>query len=58
VTVRVGDGAEIYRRLLRRGVIVRPVAAYGLPEHLRVTIGTDTENVRFLDALEGSIYER
>ena len=58
VTVRVGDGAEIYRRLLRRGVIVRPVAAYGLPEHLRVTIGTDPENVRFLDALEESIYAR
>jgi histidinol-phosphate aminotransferase len=58
VTVRVGDGAEIYRRLLRRGVIVRPVGAYGLPEHLRVTIGTDPENVRFLEALEESIYER
>ena len=58
VTVRVGDGAEIYQRLLSRGVIVRPVGAYGLPEHLRVTIGTDAENARFLDALEKSIYER
>ena len=58
VTVRVGDGAEIYRRLLRRGVIVRPVAGYELPEFLRVTIGTDVENTRFLEALEESIYER
>ena len=58
VTVRVGDGAEIYRRLLRRGVIVRPVAGYELPEFLRVTIGTDQENGRFLAALEESIYER
>ena len=58
VTVRVGDGAEIYRRLLRRGVIVRPVAGYELPEFLRVTIGTDAENARFLEALKESIYER
>ena len=58
VTVRVGDGAEIYQRLLRRGVIVRPVAGYGLPEFLRVTIGTDQENARFLAALEESIYAR
>jgi len=58
VTVRVGDGAVIYHRLLRRGVIVRPVAGYELPEFLRVTIGTDAENARFLEALGESIYER
>jgi len=58
VTVRVGDGAEVYRRLLRHGVIVRPIAGYGLPQHLRVTIGTDAENARFLDALRASLYER
>ena len=58
VTVRVGDGAALYQRLLRRGVIVRPVAGYELPEFLRVTIGTDRENERFLDALAESIYER
>jgi len=58
LTVRVGDGAEIYRRLLRHGVIVRPIAGYGLPQHLRVTIGSDAENARFLDALEASLYER
>jgi histidinol-phosphate aminotransferase len=55
VTVRVGDAAQIFQRLLRLGVIVRPVASYGMPEHLRVTIGTASENTRFLDSLKGSL---
>jgi histidinol-phosphate aminotransferase len=50
--VRVGDGGRVYQRLLEQGVIVRPVANYALPEHLRVTIGLPTENRRFLDALK------
>lgn len=49
--VRVGDGAGVYGGLLREGVIVRPVAGYGLPEWLRVTIGLPAENERFLAAL-------
>jgi histidinol-phosphate aminotransferase len=57
VTVRVGDGAEIFRRLLRRGVIVRPIAGYGLPAHLRVTVGTEAENARLLQALEASLHD-
>ena len=52
VSFKVGTGAEIFRRLLKHGVIVRPIAAYGMPEYLRVTIGTDAENARFLSALE------
>ncbi len=44
--------ASAYEDLLRHGVIVRPVANYGLPNHLRVTIGTREENARFLSALE------
>src|SRR6185295_11745943 len=55
ITLRVGKAAEIYKRLLRRGVIVRPVGGYGLPEHLRVTIGTAAENERFLAALAASL---
>ncbi len=51
VTVRVGPAAEVFQRLLRAGVIVRPVAGYGLPEYLRVSIGTEAENRRFLEAL-------
>ena len=41
----------IYEALLRKGVIVRPIANYGLPNHLRISIGTKTENRCFLDAL-------
>jgi histidinol-phosphate aminotransferase len=54
--VRVGKANEIFRRLLKRGVIVRPVGGgYQLPEHLRVTIGTPEENERFLSALAASL---
>ena len=53
VCVKVGDAAEIFQRLLKRAIIVRPIAAYGLPEYLRVTIGTESENERFLTALAG-----
>jgi histidinol-phosphate aminotransferase len=58
ITVRVGKAAEVYKRLLRRGVIVRPVGGpYQLPEHLRVTIGTAPENEKFLGALAASLRE-
>ena len=52
ITVRVGDAAAVYQALLREGVIVRPIAGYGLPEHLRVTVGLPEHNARFLAALE------
>ncbi|MEJ2089873.1 MAG: histidinol-phosphate transaminase [Gammaproteobacteria bacterium] len=52
VAVEVGDAAAVYRALLQEGVIVRPVAEYGLPEHLRVSIGLPDENERFLATLE------
>ncbi len=45
------DAAPVYDALLRKGVIVRPVANYGMPRHLRVTVGTREENDRFLQAL-------
>lgn len=51
VLVHVGDAAEINRALLKDGVIVRPVANYGLPEWLRVTVGLPSENERFIAAL-------
>lgn len=53
--VKVGDAGNIYLRLLQRGVIVRPVANYALPEWLRVTIGLPAENERFLAALAGAL---
>jgi histidinol-phosphate aminotransferase len=58
ITVRVGRAPEVYKKLLKRGVIVRPVGGpYQLPEHLRVTIGTAAENERFLAALSASLKE-
>lgn len=44
-------GARVDLALLKRGVIVRPVANYGLPQWLRVSIGTESENTAFLAAL-------
>ena len=46
-----GDAAVVNQKLLGQGVIVRPIAGYGLPDWLRVTIGTEAENQRFLEAL-------
>ena len=51
ITVRVGDAKRVYEALLRDGVIVRPIAGYGLPEHLRVTVGLPEQNARFLASL-------
>ncbi|HEX9455065.1 MAG TPA: histidinol-phosphate transaminase [Candidatus Binatia bacterium] len=51
VLVRVGKGAEVFTQLLRRGVIVRPMAGYKFPEHVRVTVGTMAENQKFIAAL-------
>ena len=51
VCVRVGAAAAVFQGLLERGVIVRPVANYGLPEHLRVSVGLPEQNARFLTAL-------
>jgi histidinol-phosphate aminotransferase len=45
----------IYEALLRLGVIVRPVGNYGLPNHLRITIGTAEQNERMLAALERAL---
>ena len=45
------DAAPINSGLLQRGVIVRPVAGYGMPNFLRISIGLPGENQRFLDAL-------
>ena len=53
ITFDVGQPAgPVYEALLREGVIVRPIANYGLPNHLRVTVGTEEENHTFLAALD------
>ncbi|MCS7179393.1 MAG: histidinol-phosphate transaminase [Anaerolineae bacterium] len=56
VLVRIGPHAgEVARRLLERGIIVRPCDIYDLPEFLRITIGTPAQNARFLAALEEAL---
>ena len=52
ILVKVGDGAKTFDALQRRGVIVRPVKGYGLPEWLRVTVGTAKQNDRLLRELK------
>ena len=51
ITFRVSRARTVYERLLRQGVIVRPLAGYDMPDHLRVTVGTPKENGKFLKAL-------
>ena len=52
VTFHCGDAAMLNRFMLERGVIVRPLAGYGMPDCLRVSIGLPEENARFIDVLE------
>ncbi|MCI7719122.1 MAG: aminotransferase class I/II-fold pyridoxal phosphate-dependent enzyme, partial [[Pasteurella] aerogenes] len=52
ITVDLKQPAQpIYQALLHEGVIVRPIAGYGMPNHLRVSIGLPHENNRFFTAL-------
>ncbi|AWI08215.1 histidinol-phosphate transaminase [Ereboglobus luteus] len=50
--VKVGDGARVFDALQRRGVIVRPLRGYAMPEWIRVTIGTAPQNEKFLKELK------
>jgi histidinol-phosphate aminotransferase len=55
VTFRVSRARAVYEKLLRQGVIVRPLAGYDMPDHLRVTVGTPKENGKFLKALRTAL---
>ena len=46
------DPSRVYNELLKKGVIVRPVGGYGLNTHLRVTVGLEVENRRFIESLK------
>ena len=50
-------GRELFKLLLKKGVVVRPVDGYGLPEYIRVSIGLPDENKRFFSSLEDVIRE-
>ena len=49
--------ADLTGALTRRKVIVRPMAGFGLPQHVRVSVGTAAENGQFLEALAASMAE-
>ncbi len=51
VLLKTGNGREVYQKLMQHGVIVRPMDPYGMPEYIRVTVGTDKENRHFIKAL-------
>ena len=50
--IKVGDGERVFRELLKKGVIVRNMGGYGLPQYIRVTLGTQEENAIFLETLK------
>jgi histidinol-phosphate aminotransferase len=52
IAVRIPKTVAVHEALLRQGIIIRPVADYELPGHLRVSVGTTAENSRFLKTLE------
>ena len=52
-----GDATVLYESMLRKGVIVRSMKAYGYPECIRINVGTAAENERFLAALKDSLQE-
>ncbi len=51
ILVHVGDGDAVFKALLRRGVIVRAMRSYKLPEWIRVSVGTMEQNIRFIEEL-------
>jgi histidinol-phosphate aminotransferase len=51
VLVKVGDGKDMFSKLLKQGIIIRDMAAYALPEWIRVSVGTMDQNRRFVSAL-------
>jgi histidinol-phosphate aminotransferase len=52
ILARVGDGQHVFNELQKRGVIVRPLGGYQLPEWIRISVGTPEENTRCLAALQ------
>jgi histidinol-phosphate aminotransferase len=52
------DAKSVYEKMLRQGVIVRAMTAYGYPNYIRLTVGLPEENKRFVNALEKVLCER
>ena len=58
VLVKVGDGNGVFARLQERGIIVRPMAGYELPEWVRISVGTEAQNERVTLALRELLEDR
>lgn len=52
ILVKVGDAAGVAKKLLNEGVIIRDMSLWGLKKYIRVTIGTEPENRRFIQVLK------
>jgi len=52
VSFHIKNAAQVYRRLLELGVIVRPIGNYAMPDYLRVSIGLESQNQKFLSAIK------
>ena len=52
ILVKVGEGQRVFNQLQREGIIVRPMSGYGLPEWIRISVGTPGENERCAKALQ------
>jgi len=51
VLVKVGNGGEVFKKLLQTGIIIRDMTSYKLPEWIRVSVGTMPQNERFIAEL-------
>jgi histidinol-phosphate aminotransferase len=55
VLVHVGDGGEVFKRLMKKGIIVRSMVSYHLPQYIRVSVGTPEQNARFFAELPAAL---
>jgi histidinol-phosphate aminotransferase len=51
VLVKVGDGNAVFQAMLRKGIILRAMGSYGLPEWIRISVGTMDQNRRCIEEL-------
>jgi len=55
--INVGNAHAIFEKLLRRGIIVRPLKGYDLPEWVRISVGTMEENKKCIAALKAVMHD-
>ena len=58
ILVKVGEGRKVCNAMQAEGIILRPMDPYGMPEHVRITVGTRTENRRCIAALQKVLAKR